>query len=76
MVLGDANHDRTVRILQEYTENLTCADPLLRMDLPARLREQPLLGDGGRSAAILPLRLLPGVVRPRSICPDCDSARP
>ncbi|MFN8193419.1 MAG: dehydrogenase [Nocardioidaceae bacterium] len=62
VVLGHANHDSTVRILREFTDNITFADPLLRMDLPARLREQPLLGMAA-DAALLPLRLLPGIVK-------------
>ncbi len=62
VVLGAANHDRTVRILKEYTDNLTYADPLLRMDLPTRLKEQPLLGMAA-DAAMLPLKLLPGVIK-------------
>ena len=44
VVLGGANHDRTTRILREYTDNLEFADPLLRLDLPAKLDSVPLLG--------------------------------
>ena len=43
-MLGGLNHERTVRILREYTRNLEFADPLLRLDLPATLRLRPLLG--------------------------------
>ena len=32
VVLGGLNHDRTTRILREYTDNLEFADPLLRLD--------------------------------------------
>ena len=44
VVLGGSNHERTIRILREYTENLEFADPLLRLDLPALLDLNPLLG--------------------------------
>ena len=44
VVLGGLNHDRTIRILREYTPNLEFADPLLRVDVPARLDANPLLG--------------------------------
>lgn len=44
VVLGGANHDRTTRILRDFTSNLEFADPLLRLDLPARLHGTPLLG--------------------------------
>ena len=41
VVLGGLNHDRTTRILREFTDNIEFADPLLRLDLPARLSRQP-----------------------------------
>ena len=62
VVLGGTNHDPTVRILREYTANLEFADPLLRVDLPARLDGNPLLAaaaDVGRFS----LGLLPGLVQ-------------
>lgn len=43
VVLGGTNHDPTVRILREHTANIEFADPLLRIDLPARLDANPLL---------------------------------
>jgi predicted amino acid dehydrogenase len=61
VVLGGLNHDRTTRILREYTDNLAFADPLLRLDLPARLDAHPLVGLGAR-LALRPLRMLPGSV--------------
>jgi len=64
VVLGDANHDGVVRILRENTDNITFADPLLRMDIPARLNENPLL-NAAADAAMLPLKLLPGIVKSR-----------
>ena len=62
VVLGGQNHERTTQILREYTANLEFADPLLRLDLPARLDANPLLAvaaDLGRSS----LGLLPGAVQ-------------
>ncbi|MGB8022574.1 MAG: hypothetical protein WCF04_15195 [Candidatus Nanopelagicales bacterium] len=44
VVLGGANHARTVRVLREHTENFEFADPLLRLDLPNRLESNPILG--------------------------------
>src|SRR5450759_3009786 len=44
VVLGGVNHDRTTRILREFTQNLEFADPLLRLDLPAKLAANPILG--------------------------------
>jgi predicted amino acid dehydrogenase len=68
VVLGGANHDRTTRILREHTANLEFADPLLRLDLPARLHANPVLGlatDVGQWPVRLlpdPARRLPGVL--------------
>ncbi|MFN8189554.1 MAG: dehydrogenase [Nocardioidaceae bacterium] len=64
VVLGDGNHDGVVRILRENTDNITFADPLLRMDIPARLNENPLL-NAAADAAMMPLKLLPGIVKSR-----------
>ena len=58
VVLGGANHDRTVRILKEFTANLEFADPLLRLDLAGRLHSNGLLGlavdVGSRPFQVLP----------------------
>ncbi len=62
VVLGGLNHDRTTRILREYTQNLEFADPLLRLDVPARLDAHPLLGLA-TNVALSPMRLLPGAVK-------------
>lgn len=58
VVLGGANHDRTVRILREHTANLEFADPGRRLDLPARLHANPILGMA-TDLGMWPLRLLP-----------------
>ena len=44
VVLGGVNHDRTTRVLREFTDNLQFADPLLRLAVPSRLEAQPVLG--------------------------------
>lgn len=62
VVLGGLNHDRTTRILREYTQNLEFADPLLRLDVPARLDAHPVLGLAA-DVALAPMRLLPGAVK-------------
>ncbi len=59
VVLGGVNHDRTTRILREFTSNLEFADPLLRLDLPARLDSNPVLGLAA-NAGMWPIRRLPG----------------
>lgn len=62
VVLGGMNHDRTTRILREFTDNLEFADPVLRLALPARLDSNPLLGLAV-SAGLWPIRRLPGLVQ-------------
>jgi predicted amino acid dehydrogenase len=44
VVLGGTNHARTVRILREFTQNFDFADPLMRLDLPAKVDANPVLG--------------------------------
>ncbi len=62
VVLGGVNHDRTTRILREFTQNLQFADPLLRWDLPARLDANPVLGLAA-TVGLWPMRRLPGPVQ-------------
>ncbi len=62
VVLGGLNHARTTRILREFTSNIEFADPLLRLDLPARLDALPALGLA-TSLALWPVRQLPGPVK-------------
>jgi predicted amino acid dehydrogenase len=68
VVLGGVNHDRTTRILREYTQNLEFADPLLRLDVPARLDANPALGLLA-GAGLWPVRHLPGSVQSRIKAP-------
>ena len=62
VVLGGVNHARTTRILREYTDNLEFADPLLRLDLPARLDSNAALGLAA-DVGMWPIRQLPAAVK-------------
>ncbi len=62
VVLGGLNHDRTTRILREYTDNLEFADPLLRLDLPNRIDNNPALGLAA-DVGLRSMRRLPGAVQ-------------
>lgn len=62
VVLGGGNHDGTTRILREYTSNIEFADPLLRLQLAARLHANPLLGLVA-DVGLWPLRRVPRPVR-------------
>jgi predicted amino acid dehydrogenase len=68
VVLGGTNHDRTTRVLREFTANLEFADPALRLDLPARLDANPVLGLAAKVAG-LPTHLVPGSMRTRLRAP-------
>jgi hypothetical protein len=62
VVLGGADHERATRTLRHHTENIEFADPLLRLDLPARLHANPVLGLAV-DAGLRPLRMLPHRLR-------------
>ncbi len=62
VVLGGVNHDRTTRVLKEFTDNLEFADPLLRFDLPATFDANPLLGLAAK-AATWPISQLPAPLK-------------
>jgi predicted amino acid dehydrogenase len=62
VVLGGMNHERTTRVLREFTQNLEFADPVLRLGLPARLDAVPLLGLAA-GAALWPVHRLPRAVK-------------
>ena len=68
VVLGGVNHDRTTRILREFTQNLEFSDPLLRWDLPAKLDANPVLGLAA-NVGLWPIRRLPGPVQSRIEAP-------
>jgi predicted amino acid dehydrogenase len=44
VVLGGQNHNGTIRILREFTENFDFADLSLRLDLPTRVARNAVLG--------------------------------
>ncbi|HEX6247083.1 MAG TPA: dehydrogenase [Nocardioidaceae bacterium] len=62
VVLGGRNHERTTRLLRAYTQNIEFADPLLRLDLPARLHSNPVLGLA-TDVGLWPVRRLPRRVK-------------
>ena len=62
VVLGGVNHDRTTRVLKEFTQNLEFADPLLRFDLPATFDANPLLGLAAKAAS-WPISQLPAPLK-------------
>ena len=68
VVLGGSNHAVTTRVLREFTHNIEFADPLLRLDVAARLDAVPVLGLLG-DLALWPLRRLPGPVQSRIRAP-------
>ncbi len=59
--LGSGRYNRTLRVLREFTSNIEYADPLLRLNLPARLRVNPVLGLA-TDLASWPTRFVPDVV--------------
>ncbi|RNM11100.1 dehydrogenase [Nocardioides pocheonensis] len=68
LVLGGDNHDRAVRILREFTDNVEYADPLLRLHLPSLLDANPVL-DLAASVGTWPLHLVPHGLRSELLAP-------
>ncbi|MFM2437938.1 MAG: hypothetical protein RLZ55_755 [Actinomycetota bacterium] len=68
VVLGGLNHARTTRILREYTDNIEFADPLLRLDLPARFDSNPALGLAA-NVGMWPVHQLPTALKSRIKAP-------
>lgn len=62
VVLGGSDHARATRTLRHFTANLEFADPLLRLDLGARLHASPVLGLAV-DAGLRPIRRLPHGLR-------------
>jgi predicted amino acid dehydrogenase len=67
-VLGGANHSGTIRILREFTENFSFADPLLRMDIPGRVASSAVLGMAA-DAVTWPVKRLPESVKEQAKAP-------
>ena len=61
-------------MLREFTDNIEFADPLLRFDVPTRLEHNPLL-HAAADASLLPLRLLPAVLRSQVRVPGTRLSR-
>ena len=62
VVFGGMNHYRTAKVLNEYTSNLTFADPLLRYGIASLLDSVPAALDRFAGIAGWPTRVLPGVI--------------
>ena len=62
LVLGGMNHDRTIRILREYTDNLSFSDPLLRLGIPEKLSKSAVFGLVA-DVSMWPIQRLPGLVK-------------
>lgn len=63
VVLGGLRHDRTTRILRDFTDNIEYTDPLLRLGAPAAVDANPLLGLAA-NVGLWPYRhLLPSTVK-------------
>ncbi len=74
VVLGGLNHARTTELLREFTDNIEFADPLLRLDLPARVAGNPLLGLAA-TTALWPAHLLPRPVKAKIQAPGTGISR-
>ncbi len=59
--LGSGRHNRTLRVLREFTQNIEYADPLLRLDLLTRLHANSALGLA-TDLASWPARFVPAVI--------------
>lgn len=62
VILGGSNHDRTTRILREFTQNIEYSDPLLRLGVPELLNHNPVLGLAA-DVGLWPIKHLPGAVK-------------
>jgi predicted amino acid dehydrogenase len=68
LVLGGTNHDRAVRILREFTDNIEYADPLHRLHVPDLLHASPVL-DLAVTVGTWPLHLVPQGLRSDLLAP-------
>jgi predicted amino acid dehydrogenase len=64
VVLGGQNHSGAIRILREFTENFSFADPALRLDLPKRVASNAVFGMA-TDLALWPVRRLPSSLTAR-----------
>ncbi|MCD6640060.1 MAG: dehydrogenase, partial [Nocardioides sp.] len=68
LVLGSGNHERTARVLSEFTPNVSYADPMARLDNAALKAALTVLGIAG-DVASLSARLIPGRLRQTLVAP-------
>ncbi len=68
VVLGGSNHRGTIRILREFTDNFSFADPLLRADLHKRVASSSVLALA-TDAVTWPAHRLPESVKERAKAP-------
>lgn len=62
LVLGDGSHERTVRVLREFTDNIEYADPLLRLHAPMPPHLDAVVGLAA-TVGTWPVRALPDHLR-------------
>ena len=74
VVLGGRNHQRTLRVLRESTENIEYADPLMQLGIPDILDQRPVLGLAA-DVGMWPLHKLPGPVRAQINAPGQSVSR-
>lgn len=68
LVLGSGNHTRTVRVLEEFTDNVEHADPLAMLDNVALRAAATTLGLAA-DVASLGMRVIPGRLRQTLLAP-------
>lgn len=68
LILGSGNHERTAKVLGEYTPNVEFADPMRRLDLTSLRRAGSVAGLAG-DVVSWPMRLVPGRVRRQLVAP-------
>lgn len=68
LVLGGGDHERTVRVLREFTDNIQYADPLLRLHVPSLGGLDPVVGLAA-TVGTWPVRALPDALRRDLLAP-------
>lgn len=62
VVLGGENHERTAKVLREFTPNLEFVDPLLKVDVPSVLSENPVISKAAE-IGLMPLKIVPSQLK-------------
>ncbi len=68
VILGGSNHDRTTKVLREYTENLEFLDAMRRTEVPLAFATNRVLA-GAAKLGMLSWRLTPDIVKDRAEAP-------